>query len=71
MCLFELVKVTDDRKDVYYEICLFSVNYESVIFYTTGPRYTAGVHVCMYTHYCAFTVNTVQSGPNVIKLFCP
>ncbi len=35
--LYSRVKGTDDRKDTYYEICPFSANYESVMFYSTGP----------------------------------
>jgi hypothetical protein len=40
VCLFVQARVfaTDNRKDcAYYEIWPFSVNYESVMFYSTGP----------------------------------
>jgi hypothetical protein len=40
VCLSEPVQVTDNNKTTlaYYEICPFSVDYELVMFYRTGPR---------------------------------
>ncbi len=39
-CLSEPVKVTENNEETpaYYVICPFSVHYESVMFYDTGPR---------------------------------
>jgi hypothetical protein len=37
MCLAKPVVVTDTRKTLAYYICPFSVHYDSVMFYSTGP----------------------------------
>ncbi len=38
VCLSRPVKVTVEKTLTYHEICPFSINYESVMFYSTGLR---------------------------------